>query len=89
MRAEGGCELRTFRASLAPEKSRAKPTKFGPCLSAEGPQLATALAPTPGAYLRGLTNFRVKRSLSPMAAYFSRSLSPSANVGGNVHTPRG
>ena len=34
-----------------------------------------------------LTNFSVMRSLSPMARYFSRSLSFSAKLGGSVHTP--
>jgi hypothetical protein len=33
------------------------------------------------------TNFSVIRSLSPMATYFARSLSPSSSVGGSVHTP--
>jgi hypothetical protein len=35
----------------------------------------------------GLKNLSVIRSDSPMARYFSLSLSPSASVGGNVHTP--
>src|SRR5678816_2597272 len=35
------------------------------------------------------TNLRVMRSLSPIAAYLSRSLSPRRYVGGNVHTPSG
>ena len=40
-------------------------------------------------YLPGFTNRNVIRSDSPMAAYFARSLSPSARVGGSVHTPSG
>ncbi|HEU4577784.1 MAG TPA: hypothetical protein VFS67_05995 [Polyangiaceae bacterium] len=35
------------------------------------------------------TNLSVMRSLSPMAAYFSRSLSPSRYDGGSVQTPSG
>ena len=40
-------------------------------------------------YFFGLTNLNVMRSLSPMAAYLARSLSPSSNVGGRVQTPKG
>lgn len=36
-----------------------------------------------------LTNFRVIRSLSPMATYFARSCSFSRSVGGSVQTPSG
>src|SRR5688500_16979033 len=35
------------------------------------------------------TNLRVIRSLSPIAAYLSRSLSPPRKVGGSDHTPSG
>ena len=35
----------------------------------------------------GFTNFSVMRSDSPIARYFSRSLSPSRRFGGSVHTP--
>jgi len=35
------------------------------------------------------TNLSVMRSLSPMAAYFSLSVSPSAKFGGSVQTPFG
>lgn len=45
--------------------------------------------PLEAAHFFGLTNRNVMRSLSPIAAYFARSLSPSSNVGGNVHTPSG
>ena len=52
---------------------------------------ATTFLPSPYPSLNrpysGLTNFRVIRSLSPMARYFSRSLSPSRKVGGSVQTP--
>jgi len=34
----------------------------------------------------GLTNLSVMRSLSPIARYLSRSLSPCRNVGGRFHT---
>lgn len=37
--------------------------------------------------LAGFTNFSVMRSDSPIARYFSRSLSPSRRFGGRVHTP--
>ncbi len=37
----------------------------------------------------GFTNFSVMRSDSPIARYFSRSLSPSRRFGGNVQTPFG
>lgn len=37
----------------------------------------------------GFTNFSVMRSDSPIARYFSRSLSPSASDGGSVQTPLG
>jgi len=40
-------------------------------------------------YSTGFSNFSKNRSDSPMAMYFSRSSSPSASTGGNVHTPRG
>jgi hypothetical protein len=42
-----------------------------------------------GFYLPGFTNLNVIRSDSPMARYLARSLSPSASVGGSVHTPSG
>src|SRR5882762_3679601 len=41
------------------------------------------------AYLPGFTNLSVIRSDSPIARYLSRSFSPSASVGGRVHTPSG
>lgn len=37
----------------------------------------------------GFTNFSVMRSDSPIARYFSRSLSPSRRLGGSVQTPFG
>lgn len=37
----------------------------------------------------GLMNLSVIRSDSPIARYFSRSVSPSSSDGGNVHTPSG
>jgi len=37
----------------------------------------------------GLRNFRTKLSASPIAAYLARFWSPSAKVGGSVHTPFG
>jgi len=39
--------------------------------------------------LAGFTNFSVMRSDSPIARYFSRSLSPSVSDGGSVQTPFG
>ena len=39
--------------------------------------------------LAGFTNFSVMRSDSPIARYFSRSLSPSVSEGGSVQTPFG
>ena len=39
------------------------------------------------AYFSGLMNFSVMRSLSPIASYFARSVSPRAKVGGSVYTP--
>ena len=38
-------------------------------------------------YLAGFTNRKVIRSDSPIALYFSRSLSFNVNTGGKVHTP--
>jgi hypothetical protein len=38
-------------------------------------------------YDSGLVNFKVNRSLSPIATYHSRSTSPARRVGGSVHTP--
>jgi len=37
----------------------------------------------------GFTNFSVMRSDSPIATYLARSVSPSARLGGSVHTPLG
>lgn len=45
--------------------------------------------PRSPAYLPGFTNLNVIRSDSPMARYFARSWSCSANVGGSVQTPSG
>lgn len=41
------------------------------------------------AYFAGFTKRRVKRSLSPILAYFSRSSSPPAKLGGKFQTPLG
>jgi hypothetical protein len=35
----------------------------------------------------GFTNFRVMRSLSPIASYLARSVAPFVYVGGSAHTP--
>ena len=42
-----------------------------------------------GAGFATFVNLSVMRSLSPIAMYFSRSLSPSFNDGGSVQTPFG
>ena len=44
---------------------------------------------SPSAPSLGLRKRRVMRSDSPIAAYFSRSTSFSAKLGGSVHTPSG
>jgi hypothetical protein len=48
-------------------------------------QPAKSIAP----FYFGFTNFKVIRSLSPIAKYFSLSCSFNLNEGGSVHTPSG
>src|SRR5690606_20018773 len=77
-----------FRFRSFARWSRAKRTRLRYCLSLSLSAAGALSLPCEKiASPCGLTNFRVMRSDSPIARYFSRSLSPRASDGGRVHTP--